>query len=93
MEITHINEKSKWLALNDEIQVGELHYLLEGQELVITAMEIEPYYRSNSVVGDLLLAAVDMAKVLQLKIKLQSEFALSVFERFPEYKDLLIVSK
>ena len=91
MEIIHINEKSKWLALNDEIQVGELNYLLEGQEMVITEMEIEPYYRSNAVVDDLLLAAVDMAKVLQLKIKLQSEFATMVFERFPEHKDLLSI--
>ena len=90
MEIVHINEKSKWLALNDEIQVGELNYLLEGQELVITDMEIEPYYRSNVVVDDLLLAVVDMAKVLQLKINLQSEFATTVFERFPEHNDLLV---
>ncbi|QBQ40927.1 GNAT family N-acetyltransferase [Sphingobacterium psychroaquaticum] len=89
MEITHIKEKKKWLALNDEVQIGELNYNINGDILVIDHTEVEPHYRGNSIAADLVQAAVDHAKKEHLKIDPKCSFAVTFFERFPEYSNLL----
>lgn len=88
MELIHVEEQSKWLALNDEVQVGELVYEIAEGKLTITHTEVEPYYRGNKIAEDLVLAAIKQARDLELKVVPACSFAVTVFERYPEEQDI-----
>ena len=89
MEIIHVQDQYKWLALNDEVQIGELNYSLKEGFLTISHTEVEPYYRGNKIAEDLVLAAAEQARNQDLKVILECSFAEKVFERYPELKDIL----
>ncbi|KGE16130.1 GNAT family N-acetyltransferase [Sphingobacterium deserti] len=84
-----MEDQSKWLALNDEVQIGELVYERDDKTLTITHTQVEAFYRGNKVAEDLVLAAVKMARENQLKVVPACSFAATVFERYPDEKDIL----
>lgn len=89
MELIHVVDQNKWLALNDEVQIGELLYKLDGDFLIISHTEVEAHYRGNKIAEELVLATVEQARVGHLKIVPECSFAGAVFERYPEYIDML----
>ncbi len=93
MEIKHIQERKALLALNDEIQIGELLYQIADGIMVISYTEVEPHYRGNSIAESLVLKAIEMAQEQQLLVDPQCSYAVAVFERYPEHKAMLVASK
>lgn len=89
MELIHVEEQNEWLALNDEVQIGKLVYKIDDNFLIITHTEVEPYYRGNKIAEDLVLAIIEQARNETLKIKPECSFAAVVFDRYPEYAELL----
>lgn len=89
MELIHVEDQSKWLALNDEVQIGELVYEIGDDKLTITFTEVEPHYRGNKIAEELVLAAIKLARDKQLKVVPACSFAETVFERYPDERDVL----
>ncbi|MFD2970072.1 GNAT family N-acetyltransferase [Sphingobacterium bambusae] len=89
MELIHVEDQSKWLALNDEVQIGELVYTRNERTLTITNTEVEPYYRGNKIAEELVLAAIKLARDNGLKVVPACSFAETVFERYPDERDVL----
>lgn len=89
MELIHVEDQSKWLALNDEVQIGELVYTRNERTLTITYTEVEPYYRGNKIAEELVLAAIKLARDNGLKVVPACSFAETVFERYPDERDVL----
>lgn len=89
MELIHVADQSKWLALNDEVQIGELLYEIADGKLTITFTEVEAYYRGNKIAEELVLAAIKQARESQLKVVPACSFAVTVFERYPDERDIL----
>ncbi len=90
MELIHVEDQSKWLALNDEVQIGELVYTRDERTLTITDTVVEPYYRGNKIAEELVLAAINLARENGLKVVPACSFAETVFERYPDQRDLLV---
>ncbi|WP_437921355.1 GNAT family N-acetyltransferase [Sphingobacterium sp. LRF_L2] len=89
MELIHVVDQNKWLALNDEVQIGELVYEFGEGNLIITYTEVEPFYRGNKIAEELVLAAIKQARDAGLKVVPDCSFAVTVFERYPEERDVL----
>lgn len=89
MELIHVEDQSKWLALNDEVQIGELVYEIADGKLTIVHTEIDAYYRGNKFAEELVLAAVHQARDNNLTVVPACSFAVTVFERYPEERDVL----
>ncbi|HLS96409.1 hypothetical protein BC792_1275 [Sphingobacterium allocomposti] len=89
MELIHVAEQAKWLALNDEVQVGELVYEIANGVMTITHTEVEPFYRGNKIAEELVLAAIKQARESNLKVVPACSFAVTVFERYPDQRDVL----
>lgn len=90
MELIHVEDQSKWLALNDEVQIGELVYTRDERTLTITDTVVEPYYRGNKIAEELVLAAINLARENGLKVVPACSFAETVFERYPDQRDVLV---
>ncbi len=89
MELIHVEDQGKWLALNDEVQIGELVYTRDENTLTITYTEVEPYYRGNKIAEELVLSAIKLARDNGLKVVPACSFAVTVFERYPDERDVL----
>ncbi len=90
MELIHVSEQNKWLALNDEVQIGELNYSIADGILTISHTEVEAYYRGNKIAEEMVLAVAQYARDNNLKVVTECTFADSVFERYPDEKDVLL---
>ncbi|MFD1768913.1 GNAT family N-acetyltransferase [Sphingobacterium suaedae] len=89
MELIHVAEQNKWLALNDEVQIGELIYTITDGIMTISYTEVEPFYRGNKIAEELVLAAIKQARDNHLQVIPACSFAEIVFERYPEQRDVL----
>lgn len=89
MELTHIADSGRWLALNDEVQIGELIYRVENDVMTISHAEVEPFYRGNKIAEELVLAAVRQARENSWKVVPACSFAKLIFERYPDERDVL----
>ena len=89
MELIHLADNGKWLALNDEVQIGELRYNVENAVMTISHAEVEAFYRGKRIAEELVLAALDQARENAWKVIPDCSFAKTVFERYPAYGDLL----
>ena len=90
MEIKHVENLKKWLALDDELLVGELNYTLKDGVLSILETEVEPKYRGNKIAEDLVIAVADYANDEGLKVRTVCSFAASVFEKNKNYHSLWV---
>ena len=89
MELKHVAASGRWLALNDEVQIGELNYQVENNVMTISHAEVEPFYRGNKIAEELVLAAIHQARENQWKVVPACSFAKTVFERYPQEQDVL----
>ncbi|MGO1244362.1 GNAT family N-acetyltransferase [Sphingobacterium sp. JB170] len=89
MEVVHVKKQNKWLALNDEIQIGELNYEIAEGTMTISHAEVDAHYRGHKIAEELVLSAINQARDGGLKVTPACSFAKTVFERFPEQQDLL----
>ncbi|SFS31718.1 GNAT family N-acetyltransferase [Sphingobacterium wenxiniae] len=89
MEIVHVKDQNKWLAVNDEVQIGELNYAIKDGILTINHTEVDGYYRGNKIAEDMVLATAEFARTEDMKIALECSFAEKVFEKHPKLKDIL----
>lgn len=89
MELTHIADRGRWLAVNDEVQIGELVYRVEDNVMTISHAEVEPFYRGNKIAEELVLAAIHQARENDWKVVPACSFAKTVFERYPDEQDVL----
>ena len=90
MELTHVADSGRWLALNDEVQIGELIYKVEDNVMTISHAEVEPFYRGNKIAEELVLAAIHQARESAWKVIPACSFAKTVFERYPDERDVLV---
>ena len=90
MELIHVAESGKWLALNDEVQIGELIYRVDNDIMTISHAEVEAFYRGKKIAEELVLAAIHQAKEKGWKVIPDCSFAKTVFERYPEERSVLV---
>jgi uncharacterized protein len=77
-----IDENGEWIA--------ELAYIKSGDgQITIDHTEVDEKLRGQGVGEDLVKAAVDFARENGLKIKLICPYARKVFEKNPDYSDVL----
>lgn len=77
-----IDENGEWIA--------ELAYIKSGDgQITIDHTEVDEKLRGQGVGEDLVKAAVDFARESGLKIKLICPYARKVFEKNPDYGDVL----
>ena len=89
MELVHVKSQNRWLALNDEIQIGELIYEITKDNMTISHAEVDAHYRGHKIAEELVLSAIQQARESKLKVVPACSFAKIVFERYPEQQDLL----
>ena len=92
MELTHVADSGRWLALNDEVQIGELIYEVENDVMTISHAEVEAFYRGNKIAEELVLAAIRQARENNWKVVPACSFAKTIFERYPDERDVLAES-
>src|SRR5690606_28721989 len=88
MELTHIADRGRWLAVNDEVQIGELIYRVEDNVMTIYDVEVDAYYRGNKNPEHLVLAAIHHARDNDCKVGPACSRAKPVFERYPAEQDV-----
>ena len=77
-----IDENGEWIA--------ELAYIKSGDgQITIDHTEVDEKLRGQGVGEELVKAAVDFARENDLKIKLICPYARKVFEKNPDYSDVL----
>lgn len=77
-----IDEDGEWVA--------EMTYTKSGDgQITIDHTEVDEKLRGEGIGEDLVKAAVNHARENGLKIKLACPYAKTVFDRKPEYKDVL----
>ena len=77
-----IDENGEWIA--------ELAYIKSGDgQITIDHTEVDEKLRGQGVGEDLVKAAVDFARESGLKIKLICPYSRKVFEKNPDYGDVL----
>ncbi len=89
MEVVHVKNQNKWLALNDEVQIGELIYEITKGNMTISHAEVDAHYRGHKIAEELVLSAIQQARDNQLKVVPACSFAKIVFDRYPDQQDLL----
>lgn len=94
MEIKHreIGSKGLFYIEIDNEKLAEMSYSKAGDKLIIIDhTEVSEKLKGKSAGKQLLQAAVDYARQHQIKILPLCPFAKSVFDKTPEYKDVLNV--
>jgi predicted GNAT family acetyltransferase len=92
MQIEHQESNSKgafFVAQNNE-RLAEMTYSMAGNQLmIIDHTEVSDALRGQGAGKQLVKAAVDFAREKKIKILPLCPFAKSVFDRVPEWRDVL----
>ncbi|GCC51886.1 GNAT family N-acetyltransferase [Chryseotalea sanaruensis] len=92
MEVKHreIGSKGLFYIEIDNEKLAEMSYSKAGDKLIIIDhTEVSEKLKGKSAGKQLLQTAVDYARQHQIKILPLCPFAKSVFDKTPEYKDVL----
>lgn len=84
------DEGGLFLLEQDGSQVGELHYELAGERMIITHTEVVPALRGAGLARTLVDAAAAWARGQKLKIRPLCSYARLVLARSPSNGDLVI---
>lgn len=76
-------------AIEDGREVGEASYYLSPGKLTITHVGVDFAHRGSGLALRLVMAAVDYARENGLKIVPICSYARTVFNRYPEIRDVL----
>lgn len=82
MTIEHEEEgrKGAFYICDSEARIGQLDYRLRGDRMVITHTEVDPRFQGEGLGQDLVHAAVDHARSLQLSVDPVCPYAKKVIE-------------
>lgn len=92
MNIDHLEHGSKgaFIIKEDGKRLAEMTYSRAGDNLIIIDhTDIDDSLRGKGVGKQLVQAAVEMARDRKIKIMPLCPFAKSVFDRVPEWRDVL----
>lgn len=92
MDIQHIEHGSKgaFIIKENNERLAEMTYSKAGDSLIIIDhTEVSDALRGKGAGKQLVTAAVDYARVNQLKILPLCPFAKAVFDKTPEFNDVL----
>lgn len=92
MEIQHENNEKKgaFRAVDQQVQAGKMTYTWAGDtQFIIDHTEVNPEFSGRGVGKKMLQQAVDFARAKHLKIIPLCPFAKSVFDKTPEFSDVL----
>ena len=90
MKIKHSETDSKGLfeAFENDAMTGSMSYSKAGEKLIIIDhTEVNPEFKGKLVGYQLLIAAIEYARLNQLKIIPLCPFAKSVFDKKTELRD------
>jgi predicted GNAT family acetyltransferase len=83
-------KKGNFKAMDATVEAGRLVYSYAGQDkIIIEHTDVDPAFKGKSVGRQLVMAAVDYARLKNIKIMPLCPFANSVFEKTPEINDVL----
>ena len=85
---TIIKEDKIELVQEDKV-VGKIEFIKDGNELTITHTIVNPLFRGQGIAIILMEKVINEAKEKGLKIIPVCSYAVSYFEKNPEYKELL----
>lgn len=92
IEIHQFNRESKgfFKATEDDKEAGRMTYSWANSDrIIIDHTEVNPEFRGRSVGNLMVQAAVEFAREKGIKIIPLCPFAKSVFDKTPEYHDVL----
>ncbi|HSI78796.1 MAG TPA: GNAT family N-acetyltransferase [Lunatimonas sp.] len=92
MEIKRINREAKgfFKAIAEEKEAGRMTYSWAGNDkFIIDHTEVNPEFKGQKVGNKLVMAAIAFAREEAVKIIPLCPFAKSVFEKTPEFRDVL----
>lgn len=92
MTITQKNTNTSgiFIAKENDITAGEMTYVWAGPDrMIIDHTEVDPPYNGKGVGNEMVKKAVDYARENKVKILPLCSFAKSVFDKTPEYNDVL----
>ena len=92
IEVTQFDQESKgfFKATEDGKEAGRMTYSkVNDDRIIIDHTEVNPQFRGKSVGNLLVQATVEFARKAGIKIIPLCPFAKSVFDKTPEYRDVL----
>ena len=92
LEVKQINRETKgeFIATFDGNKAGVMTYSWAGADkIIIDHTEVEPAYNGKGVGKEMVYKAVEFARENNLKIIPLCPFAKKVFDKTPEFRDVL----
>lgn len=92
IEVTQFDQESKgfFKATENGKEAGRMTYSKVGNDrMIIDHTEVSPEFRGKSVGNLMVQAAITFAREAGIKIIPLCPFAKSVFDKTPEYRDVL----
>ena len=89
--VTHVpaGHKGAFVVERDGSRLAEMTYSMAGDRLIIDHTDVSDALRGTGTGGKLVAAAVEWARANGKKILPLCPFAKSVFDKKPEYRDVL----
>ena len=87
----HLSEKNGYFYIEDQgIILAQMTFIFAGSErMIIDHTEVQPANEGKGYGKQMVSAAVDFAREKHIKILPLCPFAKSVFDRTPEFRDVL----
>jgi len=91
-DVTHVPDghKGAFGIERDGKRLATLTYTMAGSNMIIDHTEVDPVLRGTGAGGTLVEAAVAHARAEHLRIMPLCPFAKSVFDKTPDYADVLV---
>lgn len=88
--VEHEPNRSRYTLWQDGEPVGLADYRLEGQELALTHVEVNPAHRAHGLAGILVEQALDDVRTrTDFTVVAACPFVVDWIDQHPEYQDLL----
>jgi predicted GNAT family acetyltransferase len=89
--ITHERRghRGAFVVLRDGARLAEMTYTVAGSRVIIDHTQVDDALRGTGTGAKLVAAAVEWARAEQVRLMPLCPFARSVFDKTPDYKDVL----
>lgn len=88
-EIAHVPDRSEFLALDQNGQIGVLNYELDGSTIDLQHTVVQRSAGGRGVGSALVVAALEHAREHGLRVIPTCPFVPAVIDRHPEFADLV----
>jgi hypothetical protein len=85
----HSGHKGAFVLTQDGNRLAEMTYSVAGSRVIIDHTQVDELLRGKNVGAQLVRAAVEWARAENVKLLPLCPFARSVFDKTPEYADVL----